>query len=616
MVPDIHFCRSVTGARLAFATFGEGPVLLITPPWISSLEVQFEDPAWMGFYSRLARHHTVLVYDKQGCGLSERERTDFTWERDVEDAQTVVDQLAPDRLSIFGASQGGPIAIAFAVRRREQVEKLVLYDTYARGADIARDGGASFVGLVRSNWGLGSRAMAALFLPENLDDPMALGVVLKWERTAATREMATRLLEALFAWDLSPLLSEVQVPTLVLHRRGDKAFHTGLGRDLAAGIPKARFVLLEGSGHLPWYGDCDAVLSSVAEFLGDDVADTLRPLEIDTAGTAVPDGAPAGGRPAVAPDGAAFQVVHRDLLHEHGQLQMDRCRIGLAQVPLSVDSFEVTSSGMLALRREQVDEVRRKLAAMVATARSEGVDLLLLPELAVDLKVDALRADLFALAAETGMTIVPGSYHDVAGGRNVATPIGPEGILWEQDKQLPAILHIDGKPWRRPSLPVPSRWSWPTPGSGASPSPSAATSSTSICAWPSGTAHRRWTSSSTRRSRRSRPISRPPISMRDARSTPTASSATWQSSVAPRSTPPRRTARTVPCRWARRGCCGRTSTSSACVRSARSGPRSGAGQGSFRARADAPRGASSSRLAVLARCQLTLGRSLMEASAI
>src|SRR5512140_296060 len=445
MVPDIHFCRSATGARLAFATFGEGPVLLITPPWISSLEVQLEDPAWMGFFSRLARHHTVLVYDKQGCGLSERDRTDFTWERDVEDAQTVVDQLAPERLSIFGASQGGPIAIAYAVRRREQVDKLVLYDTYARGADISRDGGASFVDLVRSNWGLGSRTMAALFRPDTVDDPTALGIVLKWERAAASREMATRLLEALYSWDLSPLLSEVAVPTLVLHRRGDKAFHTGLGRDLAAGIPRARFVLLESGGHLPWYGDCDAVLSSVAEFLGDDVADTLRPVERDGAGAAVAGGAAAGGLPAVAADGFTFQVVHRDLLREHGQLPLDRCRVGIAQVSLSVDSFEATSSGMLALRGGRVDEMRRKLAATVAAARSESVDLLVLPELAVDLKVDALRADLLALAADTGMTIVPGSFHDAARRRNVSTVVGPEGILWEQEKQLPAILHLEGR---------------------------------------------------------------------------------------------------------------------------------------------------------------------------
>jgi predicted amidohydrolase len=82
---------------------------------------------------------------------------------------------------------------------------------------------------------------------------------------------------------------------------------------------------------------------------------------------------------------------------------------------------------------------------MVAAAQNEHVDLLLFPELAVDLKIEALRADLLALAAETGMTIVPGSHHDAKGRRNVATVIGPQGILWEQEKQLPAILHIDGK---------------------------------------------------------------------------------------------------------------------------------------------------------------------------
>ena len=453
MMADIHFCRSASGARLAFATFGRGPVLLITPPWISSLEVQLEDPAWIGFFSKLARHHTVLVYDKQGCGLSERVRTNFSWERDVEDAQTVVNQLAPDRLSIFGVSQGGPIAIAYAVRRREQVDKLVLYGTYARGADVAEDGGAAFVGLVRSNWGLGSRAMASLFLPETLDDPTALGVVLKWERAAASREMASLFLEALFDWDVSPLLPEVKVPTLVLHRRGDRAFQLELGRDLAAGISKSRFVLLEGGGHIPWYGDCDAVLRSVAEFLGDDVVETLRPFE--SAGAALTGATSTGSRPAASPEGSDFQIVHRDLLPEHGQRQLDKCRIGLAQISLSMDCFETTSSGMLALRDGHVDEVRQKLAAMVANAQREHVDLLLFPELAIDLKIDALRADLVALANQTGITIVPGSYHDVAGRRNVATVIGPEGILWEQEKQLPAIIQVGEKRIEEAILPGP-----------------------------------------------------------------------------------------------------------------------------------------------------------------
>src|SRR5262249_29177445 len=134
---------------------------------------------------------------------------------------------------------------------------------------------------------------------------------------------------------------------------------------------------------------------------------------------------------------------------------LDKCRVGLAQISLSLDCFETTSSGMLALRDGHVDELRRKLAAMVANAQSEHVDMLLFPELAIDLKIDALRADLLALANQTGMTIVPGSYHDVASRRNVTSVIGPEGILWEQEKQLPAIMQIGERRIEEAILPGP-----------------------------------------------------------------------------------------------------------------------------------------------------------------
>src|SRR5579863_2576238 len=238
-------------------------------------------------------------------------------------------------------------------------------------------------------------------------------------------------------------LSEAS-PTLPTDCRDDRAFHSGLGRDVAAGIPKSRFMLLDGGGHVPWYGECEPALRSIAEFLGDDVADTLRPLEGSAslaAGTSVAVPPARDVRPS-ADDG--YQVVHRDLLLEHRQVQLDRCRVALGQLFLPLDFFEATTYGLLALRPARLDEMRRKLAAMVKVARNEHVDLLLLPELAVDLKSDALREDLRELAAETGLTIVPGSYHDVAGRRNVAAVVGPEGILWEQEKQLPAILHVDG----------------------------------------------------------------------------------------------------------------------------------------------------------------------------
>jgi predicted amidohydrolase len=139
------------------------------------------------------------------------------------------------------------------------------------------------------------------------------------------------------------------------------------------------------------------------------------------------------------------QVVQRNLLHEHGHAQRDHCRIGLAQLSLPIGDFEERGDGLLGIRASRVDDLRRKLTTIVTSARDEGIDLLLLPELACDLKVSALRADLEALAARTRMTIVAGSYHDVRRRRNVTTVFGPESVLWEQEKHLPAILTLDGR---------------------------------------------------------------------------------------------------------------------------------------------------------------------------
>jgi pimeloyl-ACP methyl ester carboxylesterase len=278
MAGKILFCRNSAGDRFAYTVFGDGPILLVTPPWISSLEVQLEDPAWMGLYGRLARKHTVVTLDKQGCGLSDRDRSDYSLDRDVDDALTVVDQLGQDRFALFGSSQGGPLAVGVAAARPDQVTHLALYGSYVRGSSVLPGGDTAFVNVVRASWGLGSRAFATLFLPLGIDDPTAMRIVLRWERAAASHEIAARLLEALFSWDVTDLAAGLDVPTLVMHRRHDRAFPARVGRDLAAAIPGSRFVLLDGDGHVPWYGDTDAVLTNLAEFLGDDPAQILRPL--------------------------------------------------------------------------------------------------------------------------------------------------------------------------------------------------------------------------------------------------------------------------------------------------------------------------------------------------
>ena len=411
----------------------------------------------MGFYSRLARHHTVLAYDKQGCGLSERERTDFSWERDVEDARTVVDQLAPDRLSIFGASQGGPIAIAYAARRREQVDKLVLYGTYARGADVARDGGASFVDLVRSNWGLGSRTMASLFLPENLDDSTALGVVLRWERAAATREMATRLPRSAFRLGSLSASAGGERPNTHPPPARRQGVPTGLGRDLAAGIPKARFVLLEGGGHIPWYGDCDAVLPSVAGFLGDDVAETLRPFEIAAPASPAPR-TPPRFRWSIAISSRAWAAATRPV--------PDRPRADLA-----VGGFlrghalrhagPATRAGRRGAAKARGDgrhgarRAGRPAPASRAGGRPEGRGAACGPPRTRGRDRDDDRAGVLSRCCGPAKRRHRGR---------------PGGDLWEQEKQLPSILHIDGKRIEEAIPAGPKPISWPTPGSGASPS--------------------------------------------------------------------------------------------------------------------------------------------------
>jgi predicted amidohydrolase len=176
----------------------------------------------------------------------------------------------------------------------------------------------------------------------------------------------------------------------------------------------------------------------MADLLGDDPEELARPAP----GTPRPTRR--DRRTATAEDFGA-QIVQRNLLHEQGPAQRSHCRIGLAQLSLPIGHFEEQGDGLLGIRASRVDDLRRKLTTIVTSAHDDGIDLLLLPELACDLKVSALRADLEALAARTRMTIVAGSHHDVRRRRNVATVFGPESVLWEQEKHLPAILTLDGR---------------------------------------------------------------------------------------------------------------------------------------------------------------------------
>lgn len=268
MERQIQFCTTSEGVRIAYIIFGQGPFLVVPPGWVTHVEMGDDDPQLRAFTDKLAANHTIVSYDKHGCGLSDRDRTEFTLEKEIQYLETVIDHLKLKSFTLFAYSQGGPIAIAYAARYPQYVSHLILYGTYARGNDVAKDEiKASLVSLVQAHWGLGSKTLADIFIPGG--DADAVNAFSRFQRAASTAEVAARLLELVYQVDVTDLLTEITVPTVIMHRKRDRAMPFRLGRELAASIPNVRFIPLEGSIHAPHLGDSDAVLRVISEFLGD-----------------------------------------------------------------------------------------------------------------------------------------------------------------------------------------------------------------------------------------------------------------------------------------------------------------------------------------------------------
>jgi class 3 adenylate cyclase/pimeloyl-ACP methyl ester carboxylesterase len=263
----IQFCTTVDGVRIAYSLAGHGPFLVFPPGWLCHLQLQWGHPSTREYLEKGTRNQTFLFYDKHGCGLSERNRTEFTLESEVRPLEAVIDHLKLKRFALFGFSQGGPVAIAYAIKYPRRVSHLILYDSYARGEAISTEElKKSFTSLIRSAWGVGSKTLADIFLPGA--DVSTLEWFARYQREAATAEMAAKLLDLTYNLNVTDLLPRLRVPTLVIHRKGCKGIPFHLGREMASMIPNSRFVPLEGNTHIPFFGDSDAVLRITAEFLG------------------------------------------------------------------------------------------------------------------------------------------------------------------------------------------------------------------------------------------------------------------------------------------------------------------------------------------------------------
>jgi class 3 adenylate cyclase len=268
--PETHYAKS-GDVNIAYQVMGDGPLdLVVVPGFISHLENDWDEPRSAHFLERLASFSRLIRFDKRGTGLSDRPGGLPDLETRMDDVRAVIDAVGSERSALFGYSEGGPMCCLFAATHPDRTTALVLYGTYAAKLDpddaypwaVTWEQRQAYADQVEREWGdeseLGNMA------------PNADAALTAWWRTRARASASPGAARALILMnsriDVRRVLPTIWVPTLVLHRRGDRDSRPEEGRYIAEHIPGARFVELAGEDHIPWI-DADQIVDEVEEFL-------------------------------------------------------------------------------------------------------------------------------------------------------------------------------------------------------------------------------------------------------------------------------------------------------------------------------------------------------------
>jgi pimeloyl-ACP methyl ester carboxylesterase len=261
------------GVSIAYQVHGEGPLdLLFVPGFVSHVELIWEEPSIAAFFRRLASFSRLVVFDKRGQGLSDRVGPPPTLEDSMDDLQAVMDATGCERPAIFGISEGGPMSMLFAASHPDRVSSLVLYGTYARTlstpdypSGVATEQLDAWEEIVRRDWG--GPVGVDLWSPSAMGDKSFEDWWARLLRYGTSPAGAIALMDLYRELDVRAVLGAIDVPTLVLHRSGDRLVPVAQGRYLADHIRNARCVEQPGGDHLAFSGDTDALLDEVEEFL-------------------------------------------------------------------------------------------------------------------------------------------------------------------------------------------------------------------------------------------------------------------------------------------------------------------------------------------------------------
>jgi class 3 adenylate cyclase/alpha-beta hydrolase superfamily lysophospholipase len=295
MQPETRYAQS-GDVSIAYQVIGTGPLdLLIVPGFISHLEQAWEDPAYSRFLQRLASFSRLILFDKRGTGLSDRISGIPTLEERMDDVRAVMDATGSERAALFGISEGGPMSVLFAATYPERASALILYGSIARGSWAPDypwgtrfdERWENWLEGWRKEWG-GPYALE-LWAPSAADDPQFRQWWAKYLRLGASPSAVINIFRMNAAIDVRGILPVLRVPTLVLHRSGDRPINIEQGRHLAEHIPGARFVELSGDDHLWWVGDSESIVNEIQEFL-------------------------TGERPVVEPDRVLATVLFTDIV--------------------------------------------------------------------------------------------------------------------------------------------------------------------------------------------------------------------------------------------------------------------------------------------------------------
>jgi len=274
----IGFCEARDGTKIAFATVGSGPPLLKAANWLTHLEFDWDSPIWGGSFAAIARGRTFIRYDERGCGLSDWEVEDLSFEAFVEDLEVVADRLGLERFPLLGISQGASVSIEYAVRHPERVSGLILLGGYAAGwrhmvdqEEQARR--EAVMSLTELGWGTDNPAYRHIFSQTFM--PAASAETLAWfdefQRNTTSPGNAARFQDAFGHIDVRQRLAQVRAPTLVVHSKYDQRIPLSMGRELASGILGASFLPLESQNHVlvddePAWRVC---VEAIADFLAE-----------------------------------------------------------------------------------------------------------------------------------------------------------------------------------------------------------------------------------------------------------------------------------------------------------------------------------------------------------